>query len=438
MFELISRRPRTVCSLAVLALLVRLGYVIGTSPRRLPLTDALFYQGQANLLAEGHGFIQPLLYAFERRSVPSAAHPPLYSLFLAAGSVLGAKSVFAHQVMGCVLGVFTVIGAGLIAYHVAGERAGLVAMGLAAIYPPLWVNDGGLMSEGLFTLLTAVIILWSYRLLERTRMIDAAVLGAAIGLAILTRAEAVLLFIVLVVPLIWAVRRVGARRSMELLTVTTAVAALVVGPWVGRNLVAFHHPVTLSTGDSTLLGANCPPAYYGPGIGTWYLSCYPPFGQDPRRDESDFASAARQAGLRYIGDHPLRVPLVVAVRVARVWQVYQPIQDADNNLDDGRPKWSNYLALSAYALLVPVAVAGGVVLVRRRQKVLPLVAQVAGVTLTAAVVWGAVRFRAPVELVLVVLAAVALSGASEALSRRSEGRRLSAPGRRLSAPGRRP
>jgi hypothetical protein len=58
--------------------------------------------------------------------------------------------------------------------------------------------------------------------------------------------------------------------------------------------------------------------------------------------------------------------------------------------------------------LVPFAVAGGVLLRRRRVPITPLVAQFAIVTLTAAAIYGLVRFRVPAEVSLVVLAAVAL------------------------------
>lgn len=408
MFDLIRRRPRAVSGIAALALLVRFAYVFGTSPRRLPFADSLFYQLQANILADGHGFVQPLILTFEGRAVPTAAHPPLYPLLLAAGSLVGVKSILAHQIMGCLIGVATVVGVGLVGDHIGGEQAGLVAMGLAAIYPPLWVTDGGIMSEGLFALITTAIILTSYRFAERRSVRDAALLGAAIGLAMLTRAEAVLLFVVLVIPLVLAARNMGARRSVVLLGVIVVTSGLVVSPWVIRNLETFHRPVTLSTGDGGLLGSNCPPAYYGSGIGIWYLSCYAAARIPSTGDESDYNTSARQAGLKYLKHHLLRVPVVVAARVGRVWQLYQPVQDANHDFDDGRPHWSNMVGLFAYASVVPLAIAGAVVLVRRRQRIFPLMAQLLSVSLTAALGWGAVRFRAPAEVVLVVLSAVAV------------------------------
>jgi Dolichyl-phosphate-mannose-protein mannosyltransferase len=402
-----SRRARWI-GVGVLAFAVRVGYVLGTAPRRLPFTDSLWYQLEANYLAKGHGFVGPVILAVTGRSVPSAAHPPLFPLLLAAGSLLGATTVQAHQVIGCTVGVGTVLGVGLVASEVAGERAGLMAAVLAALYPPLWLNDGGLMAEGLFALITTGVIWTGYRLARGPSVPAAAALGLSIGLAILTRAEAVLLLVVLVVPLVARARAVGARTRAKLVGVVVLTVIVVVSPWVVRNLVTFERPVTLSTGDSSLAGANCDPAYYGPGTGLWIVSssrCYAP---PPPGDESVLTATERRHGLEYAARHVARLPVVAAVRIARVWQLYGPLQDADVAADDGRPKWGNRVGLAAYVIMVPLAVAGGLVLHGRRVSLLPLVAQVASVSLTAALVWGAIRFRAPAEVVLMVLAGVAL------------------------------
>ncbi|HWE55900.1 MAG TPA: hypothetical protein VG435_10325, partial [Acidimicrobiales bacterium] len=307
------------------------------------------------------------------------------------------------------------------------------------VYPPLWVTDGGLMSEGLFAVLTAAIVVLSYRVAARPSPQRAAGLGLAIGLAMLTRDEAVLLLFVLVLPLVVTVRHRGGRQVALLVVSVVVATGATVSPWVIRNLVTFQRPVLMSTDDGTLHGANCPPTYYGAGIGTWSPTCPLP-GPAAHGDESVQDEAARQAGLTYVGHHLSRLPVVVAARVGRLWEVYQPVRDADANGDDGRPQWANTACLWAYAALVPIAGVGLVLLVRRGQSVLPLVAQLAAVTLTAALVWGAVRFRVPADVVLVVFGGVALDapgrfGVSHVRRRRSgcHERAASARARRLSS-----
>lgn len=407
-FSLIQRRPRSVLSLAFFALAIRVSYVLIAAPRHLPFTDALGYQLQANDLASGHGFVNPLLLAVEHVSRPTAAHPPLYALFLAAGSVLGAKSVLAHQLMGCLIGTATVVGCGLIADQLEGDRAAMAAMTVAALYPGLWITDGGVMSEGLFAFLATAVTLAAYNY-SRVRSVRAAInLGTSIGLAVLTRDAAEILLVVLVVPLVLTGPAIGVRPRLVRLLSAFAAAGVVVSPWVLRNLVTFDRPVIISTGNGTLLGANCPPAYFGGGIGQWYQSCYNSISIPAGADESVSNDEAQHAGVTYARDHLSRLPLVVAARIGRTWELYQPLTDTNSNRDDGRPHWAALLSLWSYYPVLLCAAAGMTHLIQRHKPVLPLTAQFAAVIITSATVWGSVRFRAPAEPILAALAAIAV------------------------------
>jgi 4-amino-4-deoxy-L-arabinose transferase-like glycosyltransferase len=377
-------------------------YILTAAPRKLPFTDALFYHLQGNQISHGKWFVEPLGVEFLHQSEPSAAHPPLYSLVLAAASSLGARSVRSHEFVGCLIGLGTVVGITLLTRDLAGKRAGLLAGVLAAIYPPLWLNDGGVMSEGLYALAIVLVLLASYRFVREQSAANAAIAGATVGIAALVRAEAILLAVVLLVPLI---AFFAARRRPMLVAVAFASCALVLAPWVTRNMVVFSRPVTISTGDATLAGANCPQAYHGSTIGLWFLSCY---DHPPPGDESVASAFWRRQGERYAAHHASRLPLVVSARVARIWGVFNPVQTITASGDDGRAHWTGYLAMIGFWLLAPIGLGGLVVLHRRNVPVLPLVAQLVLVTVAAVLVWGAVRFRVPADVVLVIGAGVAL------------------------------
>ena len=394
--------PGTWAALALAAVCVRALYILTAAPRKLPFTDALFYHLQANQISHGMWFREPIGIVFLEKSVPSAAHPPLYPLVLAAASSLGARSVRGHELVGCVIGAGTVVGVTLLTRNLAGKRAGLIAGFLAAIYPPLWLNDGGVMSEGLYALVIVLVLLASYRFVQRPGAVNAAIVGLTVGVAALVRAEAILLVVVLLVPLV--VRFAQARRP-ALLAVAFATCALVLAPWVTRNMVVFSRPVTLSTGDSTVAGANCPQTYGGSTIGLWLLNCY---DSPPPGDESVASAFWRHQGVSYAKRHVDRMPLVATVRVARIWGAFRPIQTVSFSADDGRARWTNYVSVISYWLIAPLGLAGLVVLYRRKTPVLPLLAQLLLVTVTAVLVWGAVRFRVPAEIVLVVGAGVTL------------------------------
>jgi asparagine N-glycosylation enzyme membrane subunit Stt3 len=107
--------------------------------------------------------------------------------------------------------------------------------------------------------------------------------------------------------------------------------------------------------------------------------------------------------------HTGRLPTVVAVRIARVWDFFRPAEMAQVETGEGRPYVASLAGLGFYYALLPFAV-GGIVLLRRRHiDQWFLLVPAAVVTLVSAVSYGLVRFRAPFEVCLVVLAAVAMA-----------------------------
>ena len=112
-------------------------------------------------------------------------------------------------------------------------------------------------------------------------------------------------------------------------------------------------------------------------------------------------------GVDYARDHIGEVPKIVAIRVLRQWELFRPWQTIDFSTIENRDKDSAALGLGMYYVLAAGAIAGAIMLRRRGVPLLPLGAQVLSVTLTAAYAYGTVRFRAPVEPVLCILAGVA-------------------------------
>ena len=188
------------------ALLLRVVYVVTLARRNPTGGDPYYYHVQANLLADGRGFSEPFTWIARHKLIPTAIHPPLVSTILGFSSLLGGRSFFAHKMVACVAGTSTVIVIGFVVRRLAGAHAGLIAAGLAAVYPNLWVLDGILMPETFFALAIAVVILLAYRWLSAPGVGASVALGVAIGLAALTRGEAALLLAVLVVPLLVAAR----------------------------------------------------------------------------------------------------------------------------------------------------------------------------------------------------------------------------------------
>jgi hypothetical protein len=260
--------------------------------------------------------------------------------------------------------------------------------------------DGSLRSESLYLPLIALVLLLAYRVKDWR---GAALLGVAVGLAALTRSEALLL-----VPLLaFVLPRPRWKPGIALV----ACCFLTVSPWLARNWITFDQPTGISTNEGGLFaGANCDAAYYSPLIGTW--PCFP--RNDPAWGENEavISGHLRQRALDYASDHAGRVPAVVGVRVLRVWDVWDPVDAAhlEASIADRHIRAQQAAMWSLY-LLVPFAVAGAVVLRRRGEPLRILLVPIVFVTLVAALSYGSTRFRVAAEPALVVLASVGLAAA---------------------------
>jgi hypothetical protein len=371
--------------------------------------DWHFYHWQANDLANGLGFDEPFRLRFDGVQLPSAGHPPLYPLALSVVSLLGGTGELAHRALGLLLGGVTIALVGLLGRRVGGDRAGLLSGAICAAYPLMVAVDGALMSETLYGPLIAAALLLAYVVLDHARRRAALALGAVIGLAALTRSEALLL-----VPLLaWPVAfRAGPGRRAQLVLAALAAAgcALVVAPWTIRNAEAFGRFVPISNNDSTVLaGANCPLTYHGVDLGGWNIECISPRRLD---DEAAQAVVWRREGLDYLRDHAARWPVVAVVRVLRVWDLWQPRRQVI--FAEGRHRRVEQLGIATYFLLLALAAAGIAALLaraprRRRDPGLAiLLAPAAMVTVSSVIGYGVPRLRHAFEIPLCVLAGAGL------------------------------
>jgi 4-amino-4-deoxy-L-arabinose transferase-like glycosyltransferase len=385
---------------AGVAVAARVAYVLLLAPDRAECCDRLFYHLTANLLADGHGYVKPVEFLEEGRSLPTAGHPPLYPFLLAVVSWFGGETYATHRAVGIVVGAATVVAIGLLGRRVGGERVGIVAAAIAALYPTFLGADGSGMSESLYGLGIAVALLATFRLVDRPTAANAAALGVVIGLAALVRGEAVLLLGVLALP---AFRRIRPRR-LRVSVLACAATALVVVPWLARNWAAFDRPVGISTNYSGLVGgANCRITYHGPDTGSWHQLCF----QFPDRDnEAEQADIIFRRGRSYALDHPGRLPVVVAVRLLRTWSLYQPRRST--YLTEGRRPGAEQAGLALYYLLVALSLYGLVALRPPRDTTLVLLAPVALACAVSVVGYGNPRFRHAAEISLIVLGSLTL------------------------------
>src|SRR5665213_3994333 len=212
---------------------IRVGYVLIFAQHvNNKVYDSFWYGVTANELKLGHFFALPFTNA------PSAAHPPLTSIL--AGSVnfligLHAGTTFQRLAM-AVLGTGAVLCVGLLGRSVAGPWVGLVAAGLAAVAPNFRIPSGIVMSEAPAMLFMALILLAVVRLRRSPTFVSAALLGVACAGEALVRAELILFVPGLLVPAVLTVKQMPFRRRLSLLGIGILAMAIVLAPWVARNL----------------------------------------------------------------------------------------------------------------------------------------------------------------------------------------------------------
>lgn len=408
------------------AFAVRAGFVMVSARHDDGFYDAAWYELVADGVARGDGFVDPFARIHDPSATPgpTAQHPPLTSLVLVPVAWVTGESRLAMRFTMVVLGTVTVALIGLLARRLAGEAAGLVAAGIAAVYPYLWVNDGLIMSETISALLVVGAMSATYMLFDRARLRTALALGVLCGLATLARAELVLLAPLLLVPVVFARGEELKGMRIQVVGAVALGAVVVVTPWVAFNRARFEEPTFVSTNDGiAMLGSNCTAVYHGGALGLTNLApgvCLPE--RPPPGDDSVAARVYRDEAIDFMKGHARRVPVVIAARIGRNWGFFRPADMVSWNANEGRPRAVTRAGMWFYYPLLVLAVAGTVVAVRRRVRVWPLLAPAVVVTVGTVLSYGQTRFRVPAEPSLVILASIAVVAGARALRPRSPAR----------------
>ncbi len=387
---------------------MRIGYVLTAVRGKVQaFGDAGTYRLLAELLADGEGYIRPREFLLAGERIPTAEFPPLWPMVLSVADLLGLDGVTEQRLVGSVVGATAVVVIGLLGAAVSDRVVGVIAAFGAAVYPQFVILDGSLLSEGLYLLLVSVVLLAVV-----SARIDGDgstrwwwVASGALGLAVITRSEAVLLVPLLVVP---ATRRIDRAVWLRLALLASTGVIVTMSLWTVRNAVSLGHAQPFTNNSGTLIaGANCGDVYDGVQIGLWRLDCVTAIDVGGRA-EGDAAAFRRTVGLEYATDHLGQLPAVAAVRVLRTlgaWDIRTQLYFESLEGRDYQWLWAGWFMWLA---MVPLATVGLVSRRRSRLETWPLVVPVLLVVVTAAVSYGNQRFRILGEPSMVVLAAVGL------------------------------
>src|SRR5271157_5271325 len=274
-------RNRSLQRLSLRALLVIL--VVGLAARiavtnyggwaTLPVSgsDSSEYDSYAWNLAQGHGYsgISPDVKKPDGQLLehPTAYRSPGTSVLWA-----GLYWTFGHRysivrIFQCVLDSLTILLIYGIGRKCFSDTVALLAAAIYAVWPTALLYSSQLMSEPLFTFLFCCFILFSLQFAERPSWPRSIAAGVLLGLAMLTRGNAVLMVALMIPWSVWQFRRIP-RMVVRGLSISF-VALVMLVPWTIRNYCVFHAFIPFQTGGGDVLlgGYNqivvSDPNYYG-------------------------------------------------------------------------------------------------------------------------------------------------------------------------------
>jgi len=375
-----------------IALILRIGWVVLKGAGGLKYSDdARAYNDLAVNLVKRHQFVTALDPPF-RVDLPYASRPPLTPLVIAATYELAGEQLLATQLLFALLGALTAAAVVLLGKHLFNDGIGVLAGLLVGTYPflvfltvvPLTEN----LAVMLYTLLAALLVLSR----ERFSIRKGVVVGLVLGLCVLNRPQIIGLLLFLPVLIL------GIQQPLRIRTrwlgAVVGTAALIVLPWTIRNrlVVGGWFPVSLQMG-SVLLQGNNPYTHtaierlYGGATG-WH--------NDQRYGVAleglsalDADREALKVAIRFIVTHPGKAFVYSVQKVGIFLRAYSdPVA-----------------GLSWYPVLVLSAL--GFYITRNRWKeLLPIYLLIGQTVATAALFTSMPRFRAPVEPLLLLMAAV--------------------------------
>lgn len=408
------------------AVLVRVVFALQLAPDLPPPGDAVVYRTMASSLVRGDGLLleAPGTDVLE----PTAEHPPVFPMLLAALDVVGLESSRAQGVSLAVLTGAAVALVALLGRRFGGPAVGLTAAAIAALHPMWFQSAGVVMSESVHLILVPAVLLAALRVQELPGWRPVAVLGVLIGVGALNRPESLGFAVAVGVPaLLLSGRDRGA--TVRGVAVLGGALLLVVTPWLVRNEREIGAVTMATNSGKTLLGSNCDRAFDGPGLGGFDYECQfgaaaflvyvgPPDGG--QWDGRALDDALGEAGRRFLREHRSEVPRVVVARVARMWGVAFAADQLAFDVSEGRHRPSQHAGQWLHLALLPFAAAGAVLAFRRGQRAptILLLGIPVLVTLTTLLIYGGTRMRSGAEPAVAVLAAYGLVAAVRAAGRR--------------------
>lgn len=418
----------SIIGVAVL-LRVAAAFYLGDQVTDLPGTfDQISYDMLAKQVLAGHGFTVPVdWWPVTPAGEPTAHWSYLYTYYLVGVyGIFGYHPLMARLIQAVLAGIFMPWLAYRLGYRHFGKKEGLVAAGLTALYAYFVYYAGALMTETFYILAILAVLDMAGALglssneTPRPRFrAEWFGLGLALAVAVLFR-QVFLLFIPFLFGwLLWRSyhhKILSVKRTIGGLLAATVILLASVLPWTLRNYRAFDNFVLLNTNAGFAFFWGNHPIH-----GRSFVSILPDEGpsyQDliPSEllelDEAALDQALLKQALGFVRDDPGRY-LILSLSRVKDYFMFWPSAESGSI--------SNLSRVLSFGILWPFMVLGLVYYAIRHfwpAEALLLYLFIIAYTAIHLLTWALIRYRLPVDAVLLLFASVAVVAIQEKLTRR--------------------
>ena len=421
----VGQRPLLPIILISMLLRVAVAFAMGDTVVELPgIFDQVSYHNLALRVLGGHGFsFGELWWPITPANAPTAHWSFLYTLYLVlVYAVFGPHPLVARILQAIIVGILHPYITYRIGEKLFSKNIGLAAAAITAVYVYFFYYGAALMTEPFY--ITAILFsLWTgIQLSENTNKKQDVKLGLALGLSLaitLLLRQVFLLFIPFFFLWIWVAR---FRLSRKLPIISTVLSFALIA--------AFILPVTLYNysrfGRFVLLNTNSGYAFFwgnNPIYGTKFIPIlstpeYQAMIPEEVRhlDEAALDQELLKRGIQFVIDDPKRYVLLSLSRIPPYFMFWY---SSDSSM------LSNISRMGSFGVFLPFMLYGLFLGIRKSNGFWNLLFSPQGLLILFALVysgahiltWTLIRYRLPVDAVLIPFAGYALLDVAERVTK---------------------
>jgi len=423
-FNLIKAQPLLSILFVSVLLRVMVAFYMGNEVVELPgIFDQVSYHNLALRVLGGHGFtFGEMWWPITRAGEPTAHWSFPYTLYLVGiYAVFGAHPVAARILQAVIVGILHPYITYRIGERTFGRTIGLIAATVTSVYIYYIYYGAALMTEPFYITSILFSLFFAIQLADggdkQQDLKLGLALGISIGITVILR-QVFLLFVPFLFLWIW-IARFKLTRNLPLLStiLSFALVALFILPITLYNYSRFHRFVLVNTnsgyaffwGNNPIYGTKFIPILSTPE----YQAMIP---EEVRHlDEAALDSELLGRGIQFVTQDPMRYILLSLSRIPPYFMFwYSPDSSTLSNIS----------RIGSFGIFLPFMLYGMFLGIRKNSSILNLLISPQGLLLLFALVysgvhiltWTLIRYRLPVDAVLIPFAGLALFDITQRLS----------------------